>query len=1141
MSRRGVVVVALAVVGLGVSGFAATAVADSADIDGEESDVDANPATVGADSTHEFTIELEDGSEIGEIAEFEFYYTEGDGAGTSIDGMDDADVTIEVNGETYEDIDTVSVATDESVEISLDEAIQVAADASPSDPTAVESGQNIVVFLNNNDAGEITNSEAVETEDIEVTLTESDGSTSDSTTVSFDTNGANSVEVETDPEDTIAGDAISGNPEAKVTDESGNPVEGVEVTVEAQGVEGGGIDAGETEVDTDDDGIATFDDLEIEDADEGYELEFSIDTEGNENVEDGDDETTDPFDVEPADADTITEFDIDDEEFAYDDGSTTVTVQAEDEFGNPVEYEDDALTLDIDGAVYSDSVTNVDISDGDAEVTIDDQDAPSDLDTAVGELTVTAEAADTGNTESGTLTVYPDFITVSFTDSEADADEEAVTDLDLELEDSDGNTLADDEVDQIDVEYTLFFKPDDYDDEATLAEQTLTGESITIEDVTEATDTWTFAATRADDYAIEGDVQPAVTEGATQSNVLTVNPVLDDFTLDDVTIEQGDELEVEFSDAVDLAGETFGREEDVTVDVDDLTGVDDPKTVTVDFDSDGASTDLVLDGSQTVDVSAGTYEDIDASADDVSAVDSFTVTVEVPVDSVTATIDGDEAPTATTGKTVAVDVTVEDENGDAIEDKEIEIDALDDGGEDVTVEGLSESDTATTDSDGVATFEDIVFSGEIDGTVEVTTSAEDDTADTMTVTVGGFGAGNGSATDPYVIEDWDHLDNVRENLDSEFVLANDLDQETEGYDDVASETANGGDGFEPIGEDGNEFTGTFDGQGNEIVGLFIGRSPGTFDGVGLFGNTDGALITEVALEDVDVNSDDQFAGGLVGDNDGTITGSSVTGTVNGDSDVGGLVGRSGGGTITESHASGIVTGSEVVGGLLGHNGGAIEKSSATGDVTGSDDFVGGLVGRGGTITESHATGTVIGDQYVGGLVGDSGDVTKSYATGDVTGTEAVGGLVGGNAGDVTESYATSTVNGSDSEVGGLVGDNEYGEVSESYWDDEAAAVIEAGVEQDELSDGGEPLETDEMTGANAPEHMDGFAFTDTWHATDSYPALAWEDTDPFYAVTLEETNAPIDEGVMSDGSYGHGLRWASNGRRPARRSRSSSE
>jgi hypothetical protein len=69
-----------------------------------------------------------------------------------------------------------------------------------------------------------------------------------------------------------------------------------------------------------------------------------------------------------------------------------------------------------------------------------------------------------------------------------------------------------------------------------------------------------------------------------------------------------------------------------------------------------------------------------------------------------------------------------------------------------------------------------------------------------------------------------------------------------------------------------------------------------------------------------------------------------------------------------------------------------------------------------------AKGGVQGDSCVGGLVGynRAGTVSQSYATGAVTGTSAVGGLVGFNTGVITQSYAIGTVTGN-TVVGALIG------------------------------------------------------------------------------------------------------------------------
>jgi filamentous hemagglutinin family protein len=204
-------------------------------------------------------------------------------------------------------------------------------------------------------------------------------------------------------------------------------------------------------------------------------------------------------------------------------------------------------------------------------------------------------------------------------------------------------------------------------------------------------------------------------------------------------------------------------------------------------------------------------------------------------------------------------------------------------------------------------------------------------------------------------------------------------------------------------------------------------------------------------------------GGLVGANPGSIVDSHATGTVTGTGAlaVGGLVGVvEDGGSVTNSSASGavIANGAIAAGGLAGFNGGSITNSAATGPVTGTDTLVvGGLVGLNfGTVSGSSATGAVnaTGALAVGGLVGSSSDdgsglgdgntadltaapasssITNSFATGAVSGDDAsyVGGLVGLSIGGISGSYATGNVTGGSS-TGGLVGGNLTGTITNSY-------------------------------------------------------------------------------------------------------------
>jgi hypothetical protein len=325
----------------------------------------------------------------------------------------------------------------------------------------------------------------------------------------------------------------------------------------------------------------------------------------------------------------------------------------------------------------------------------------------------------------------------------------------------------------------------------------------------------------------------------------------------------------------------------------------------------------------------------------------------------------------------------------------------------------------------------------------------------------------------------------------------------------ASETANqnGGNGFQPIGDDVVPFSGVYDGDGFAIQSLTINRpdeSP-----VGLFGKvaSDG-LLQNVFLQNVSVEGNDN-TGGLAGENKGEIQNSSVTGNVVGvtgserayslggvaglnvgkvvssEADVsltirasepfnliGGLVGRNEG-EIRDSEASGSVEAENVVGGLVGFNDlgseisnsvaignvsgaystgglvggndGDVQGSTAEGDVEGTSD-VGGLIGGtdSGTVEGSVATGDVNGDTRVGGVAGKNDSVIRSSkATGRVEGNNKIGGLVGGNLGLVEESVAIGNVSGSDL-VGGLIGVNNEGEVHFSVAEGAVTGVSKVG-------------------------------------------------------------------------------------------------
>lgn len=177
-----------------------------------------------------------------------------------------------------------------------------------------------------------------------------------------------------------------------------------------------------------------------------------------------------------------------------------------------------------------------------------------------------------------------------------------------------------------------------------------------------------------------------------------------------------------------------------------------------------------------------------------------------------------------------------------------------------------------------------------------------------------------------MIYDVDDLKDISNDLDGKFLLANNLDV----WD---------GESWEPIGDDGTGFSGTFDGGGYIIYNLITTDS--TADYQGLFGviDTEG-VVGNVALESGMIVAD-SFAGSIGGMNYGTIQYCSNTGSVSGSGTVGesigGLVG-SNYGTIENCYNRGSVSGTSYVGGLIGSNEstGNIENCYNTGSATSGD-------------------------------------------------------------------------------------------------------------------------------------------------------------------------------------------------------------
>ena len=278
----------------------------------------------------------------------------------------------------------------------------------------------------------------------------------------------------------------------------------------------------------------------------------------------------------------------------------------------------------------------------------------------------------------------------------------------------------------------------------------------------------------------------------------------------------------------------------------------------------------------------------------------------------------------------------------------------------------------------------------------------------LTVPAGAIEDSSGNASGEYtlsfvaqetMIQTIADLDNVRNNLDGDYVLAANIDLSSI-------------DNWQPIGDGANPFTGSFDGQGYQISGL---NSSG-YQYAGLFGVVSGGSISNLGV--------------LVG----TISASSF-----GEAESGGLVGRANNSPISDSYA--VVAGN-------------ISSSSSGGP------SAGGLVGRannspisnsyaevGGNISSSASS---FGEAKSGGLVGFafSSPISNSYAVvgGNISSSSSTtrfssGGLVGfAFSSPISNSYAvvggnispSSSSSSSSSNAGGLVGLAQSSSISNSY-------------------------------------------------------------------------------------------------------------
>lgn len=286
----------------------------------------------------------------------------------------------------------------------------------------------------------------------------------------------------------------------------------------------------------------------------------------------------------------------------------------------------------------------------------------------------------------------------------------------------------------------------------------------------------------------------------------------------------------------------------------------------------------------------------------------------------------------------------------------------------------------------------------------------------------------------------------------------------------------------PIGTDSSKYTGTFDGNGHTISGLYINS---TAANTGMFGRIgSSAVVKNLTLADSVIRSTKNYTGAITGyiDDAASVTNCHTKNSVQVSAAVytGGITGyQDDTSTLTRCSNAAEVTGANNVGGISGYN---WSKSSAS--LTDSYNR--------GSVSGSNLVGGICAQIYIGGTVSDVYNLGTVQATG-TAGTPTAGGITGVfRWGTIKSAYNAGIVKAT--AKGGVAGRLEASSSSRTvqnvFYSDEYEAIgnlngctIQNGTATAKTSDGLKALTSEDLGG--------GFA-ADTNGINSGYPVLAWQ-------------------------------------------------
>lgn len=223
------------------------------------------------------------------------------------------------------------------------------------------------------------------------------------------------------------------------------------------------------------------------------------------------------------------------------------------------------------------------------------------------------------------------------------------------------------------------------------------------------------------------------------------------------------------------------------------------------------------------------------------------------------------------------------------------------------------------------------------------------------------------------------------------------------------------------------FGGGFDGGGHTISGLTIRQSVSP---AGLFGCLQAtAVVKNLTVQGyVAPDGDGMTAGGVVGENYGSVEHCAFSGTVEGKTNTGGIAGRSSG-TLRNCNVQGTITGDNRTGGIAGYNDGQIDGCSSsaavnTESVDPTIDLKDIHLNFNFDFSQTSNLDTADAATDTGGIVGySSGSVVNCVNTGNVGYPHIgynLGGIAGRSCGLVDSCRNLGTITGR-KDVGGVVG------------------------------------------------------------------------------------------------------------------------